>query len=153
MITTWLHFSVSFLVTSEGPRWGSIVATSWACGAPVELQSALLSWWWETAEVWAASPPLRTTLGDRTLPASLHPPPHPQWSSSQRERVWRVFKAEKKGIRKPDLTRNIFKVMISLNMIQIKAKTSEKLPIIIWWNMQTDHERNPDQHCKKYKSR
>lgn len=84
-------------LTSQGPQWSSVVAYAGPRGAPVELQPALLPRRWEAAEVRAAPPPFRTVLGDGTLPSSLHPPPDPQRSSSQRERVWKQLKENVEG--------------------------------------------------------
>lgn len=77
--------------TSLWSWWCSIVAHTWPIWAPVQVQPTFLPWWWQTAQVRAASPPLRTVLSDRTLPSSLHLPPHPQRSSSQRKRVYETM--------------------------------------------------------------
>ena len=89
-----IHMCVNIWHTSQRSEWGSVVACAWPSGAPIELQPALLPRRWQAAEVRAASPPLRTVLGDGTLPSSLHPPPHPERSSSQREWVWKHSKED-----------------------------------------------------------
>lgn len=73
--------------TSLRSRWCSVVAYPWPVWAPVEIQPTPLPWRWQATQVGAASPPLRTVLSDRTLSSSLHLPPHPQRSPSQRKRV------------------------------------------------------------------
>lgn len=86
---TWICWrSVFWMLTSQWSQWGSVVAYARPGGTSIELQTALLPWRREAAEVRAARPALGTVLGDGTLPSSVHPPPHPERSSSQRERVW-----------------------------------------------------------------